>query len=197
MWSSTIIIGRLKNYLSWSSTILTIFHTDCIIDLSNRGFPRNRRAPMTITFIGHSSISSSEKIKNIVKHLIRKNAFSHNKIICYLGGRGDFDELCATACRELKKERGDIELIYVTPYISLSEQSKIRYNEEQGLYDSSIYPPIESTPPRFAISKRNEWMILNSDLVIAYVIRSYGGAYKSLQVAKKRNKRIINICSLI
>lgn len=126
-----------------------------------------------------------------------KNAFSHNKIICYLGGRGDFDELCATACRELKKERGDIELIYVTPYISLSEQSKIRYNEEQGLYDSSIYPPIESTPPRFAISKRNEWMILNSDLVIAYVIRSYGGAYKSLQVAKKRNKRIINICSLI
>jgi len=66
-----------------------------------------------------------------------------------------------------------------------------------GLCDTSIYPPIENVPPKFAISKRNEWMMISADLIIAYVNRSYGGAYKSLQVAKRRKKKIINICNFL
>ena len=52
----------------------------------------------------------------------------------------------------------------------------------------------EHIPPRFAILKRNEWMIDNADLVIAYVDHRYGGAYKSLLFAQRRKKKIINIC---
>ena len=63
-----------------------------------------------------------------------------------------------------------------------------------GFCDTSIYPPIEQVPPRFAISKRNEWMMANADLIIAYVNHEYGGAYQSLRVAKRRKKKIINIC---
>ncbi len=59
---------------------------------------------------------------------------------------------------------------------------------------ASIYPPIENTPPRFAILKRNEWMMTNADVIIAYVTHNYGGAYKSLEVAKRKKKKIINIC---
>jgi len=66
-----------------------------------------------------------------------------------------------------------------------------------GLCDTSIYPHIENVPPKFAISKRNEWMMISADLIIAYVNRSYGGAYKSLQVAKRRKKKIINICNFL
>ena len=62
-----------------------------------------------------------------------------------------------------------------------------------GLYDSIVYPPIEKTPPRFAISKRNEWMISKADLVIAYVSRTYGGAYQTLQFARRKKKRVINL----
>lgn len=61
------------------------------------------------------------------------------------------------------------------------------------LYDSIIYPPIENTPPKFAIIKRNEWMVNKSDLIIAYVNRSYGGAYKSFAYAEKKKKTIINL----
>ena len=64
---------------------------------------------------------------------------------------------------------------------------------DSDLYDSTIYPPIENTPMRYAISKRNEWMILNSDIVVAYVKRSYGGAYKTLQFAYRNQKKIINL----
>ena len=85
----------------------------------------------------------------------------------------------------------------MSPYISLSEQEKIKEMQNSGLCDTSIYPPIENTSPRFAIIKRNEWMMLNADIVIAYVEREYGGAYRSLQIAKRKKKKIINICDII
>ena len=66
---------------------------------------------------------------------------------------------------------------------------------EYGLYDSSIYPPIETVPPKFAITKRNEWMVSNADLIIAFVKHKYGGAYKTLTWAKRKNKKIINLCN--
>jgi len=152
---------------------------------------------MIITFAGHSIVSSSIKIKEIVKNQIRNNIIGNKSVTCYLGGYGDFDEICARACRELKQEYSGIEVVYVTPYISLSEQAKIKEMQAYGLYDSSIYPPIENAPPRFAILKRNEWMITSADLIIAYVTHSYGGAYKSLQVARRRKKKIINICDFL
>ena len=152
---------------------------------------------MTITFAGHSLISSVKKIKEMVKEQIRNNIVDVKLVNCYLGGYGDFDEICARACRELKQEYDDIEIVYVTPYISLSEQEKIKEMQRCGLCDTSIYPPIENVPLRFAISKRNEWMMTNADLIIAYVNRSFGGAYKSLQVAKRKKKKIINIYDLL
>ena len=152
---------------------------------------------MTIAFAGHSFISSNNMVKEMVKDQIRNNIIDNNLVTCYLGGYGNFDEICARACRELKQEYGTIEIVYVTPYISLSEQTKIKEMQCCGLFDTSIYPPIENVPPRFAILKRNEWMMTNADLIIAYVNHNYGGAYKSLQVAKRKKKKIINIYDLL
>ncbi|MBQ7364673.1 MAG: hypothetical protein IJW46_03665, partial [Clostridia bacterium] len=87
--------------------------------------------------------------------------------------------------------------VYVTPYISLSEQAKIKELLKYGLYDESLYPPIENVPLRFAISKRNEWMMTNADLVVVYVNQQYGGAYTSLQVARRKKKKIVNICDFL
>ena len=151
---------------------------------------------MIIAFSGHSSVVSGDKIKEIVEEQIRNSFVGHHPVICYLGGYGDFDRICACACRELKEEYRFIELVYVSPYISLSEQKKIKEMQENGFCDTSIYPPIERVPLRFAISKRNEWMMENADLIIAYITHSYGGAYKSLRVAKRKKKKIINIFDL-
>lgn len=152
---------------------------------------------MNITFIGHSFISRHETVKRAVKELVKSSACDSELIVCYLGGYGEFDEICADACRELKQEIDTIKLVYVTPYLNLSEQAKIKDMNKSFLYDEIFYPPIESTPPRFAISKRNDWMIKNADLVIAYVDHNHGGAYKSLQKAIRRKKNIINVCDII
>ncbi len=151
---------------------------------------------MVISFAGHASVALRSGVKEIVKEQIRNHIVGVERVTFYLGGYGEFDEICACACRELKKEHGNVELVYVTPYMSLSEQTRIKEMQSRGLYDASIYPPIENTPPRFAISKRNEWMMANADLIIAYVCRGYGGAYQSLRMAERRKKKIINICDL-
>ena len=150
---------------------------------------------MIISFAGHSSVSRGEKLCELVKEQIIKNANADDPITFYLGGYGDFDEICARACRELKRAYKSIELVYVMPYITASEQEKVKEMIEYGLYDSSIYPPIETVPPKFAITKRNEWMVSNADLIIAFVKHNYGGAYKTLTWAKRKNKKIINLCN--
>ena len=152
---------------------------------------------MIISFAGHSSVNAVNRVKACVREQLQQHINGIDSVRFYVGGYGDFDILCAHVCKELKKEYGNIEVVYVTPYISLSEQRKIKELQRQGLCDASLYPPIENTPPRFAILKRNEWMMANADLIIAYVNRSYGGAYQSLVTAKRKNKKIINICEFM
>ncbi len=152
---------------------------------------------MTIAFVGHAKLSSSDGIKERIKEEMRKNIADGIQVSCYLGGYGAFDTICARACMELKAEYDGVEVLYVAPYLSLSEQRKIKEMRSFGLCDASIYPPIENTPPKFAILKRNEWMMANADLVIAFVNRGYGGAYQALQVAKRKKKKIINICDFL
>ena len=56
-----------------------------------------------------------------------------------------------------------------------------------------MYPPLEQVPPRFAIIKRNQWMVEKSDLLVAFVLYKRGGAFTTYQYAAKKGKRIINL----
>lgn len=60
-------------------------------------------------------------------------------------------------------------------------------------YDDTTYPPLEGVPLKFAISKRNEWMVDQADVVVAYVQHSWGGAAATLRYAESKHKRIIRI----
>ena len=59
-------------------------------------------------------------------------------------------------------------------------------------YDGTFYPPLEKVPRRFAISKRNEYMVNEADIVVAYVTHDWGGAAKTLAYARRKQKEIIN-----
>lgn len=142
---------------------------------------------MTVTFCGHSQKSYEkdieQKLYRIIEEMIEKGA---NEFL--LGGYGNFDNLAAKVVKKLKAKYPHINSILVVPYLDR------KYNLE--MYDSSVYPPLEDVPLRFAISKRNEWMIQNSQVVVAYVRYSWGGASKTLMYAQKRKKQIINIGNL-
>ena len=145
---------------------------------------------MIITFLGHRSVFPYEALSNILKAIIVEEVKQSDHTIFYCGGYGDFDNLCARVCRSIADRFPNCEVVYITPYLC---GSKPKSGIDHSLYDSILYPPLENVPPRFAIDRRNEWMINQADLIVAFVDHSYGGAYKSLTYAKRKKKRIINL----
>lgn len=142
---------------------------------------------MRVTFCGHKDINTmavAAPLHSCIENLIKEGATEF-----YLGGYGSFDTLAARTIRDLKKKYPNIASFLIIPYLDREY--------DLALYDGSIYPPIENVPPRFAITKRNEWMVQESDVVVAYVIHDWGGAVKTLKYAERKTKRIINIAEAI
>ena len=139
---------------------------------------------MTVTFCGHGDEIYDEKLRkrlyDILEELINKGA---NEFL--LGGYGAFDLLAAHTVKSLKEKYPHINSVFVCAYIDRGY--------DLNLYDCSEYPPIENVPKRFAIVKRNEWMIRQSDVLVAYVRYDWGGAAKTLKYAIKKQKHIINL----
>ena len=148
---------------------------------------------MIITFVGHSKINKSNILHDRIRQVILENIKQNERIMFYCGGYGDFDTFCIEICISIRKQIPNCELVYVTPYILTKPIRREKHLNEFDIYDSIVYPPIEKTPPKFAIIKRNEWMINEADLIIAYVTHTYGGARKALEYAAKKKKRIINL----
>lgn len=138
---------------------------------------------MEITFCGHAQVSNPTEVTDWLR-AVTQDLIERGGTTFYLGGYGEFDSLAAAVLREQKKKYPQIELILVLPYLNASKDAL-------G-YDGTIYPPLESAPPRFAISKRNQWMVDASDVVVAYVLRKWGGAATTLQYAKRKKKEIFS-----
>ena len=61
-------------------------------------------------------------------------------------------------------------------------------------YGETMLPEgVESIHPRYAISWRNKWMVNETDIVIAYITHSWGGAAQYVEKARKKEKPIINL----
>ena len=139
---------------------------------------------MTVTFCGHSQVANSASVAaalaKIIDDLIAEGADEF-----LLGGYGEFDTIAAVAIRNAKKNYPGIRSTLVIPYIDR--------DYDPALYDGSLYPPLETVPRRYAISKRNEWMVANSDVVIACIQHSWGGAATTLKYAERKHKRIISV----
>ena len=137
---------------------------------------------MTVTFCGHRDVPEPELIKiwlnQTIEELIHEGA---DRFL--LGGYGQFDRLAASVVRKQKERYPAIRSVLVLPYLDRKHDA--------SLYDESIYPPLETVPRRFAISRRNKYMIDMADYVIAFVTHDFGGAYTSLCYAQRKHKRII------
>jgi len=142
---------------------------------------------LIITFCGHSKLIEQN---TICTHLTRELhiLLDQGNHKFYLGGYGDFDLLAAKVLHELKSEYPELESILILPYLDRPVDA--------SLYDSTIYPPLENVPKRYAISRRNKWMVEQADMVIACVDHDWGGASKTLEYAVKKGLRIINLGGL-
>ncbi|MBQ2714543.1 MAG: hypothetical protein IJF76_02810 [Clostridia bacterium] len=145
---------------------------------------------MIISFFGHKNTLLSqlqyEYLCVYLENLIKEN----QKCVFYLGGYGSFDNTCLKILKKLKCSYPNIELVFITPYLR-ENYTKLKIAKET--FDDVIYPPIENVPLRFAISKRNEWIVSVSDFIFVFISHNFGGAYSAYSHALKKKVPTINL----
>ena len=120
------------------------------------------------------------------------NAANQDCEVFYTGAMGEFDSLFLSAVRKTKKVYPNIKLICVKPYFTNDINTDRDYYA--ALYDDIIIPDeLAGIHPKAAIKARNRWMIDNSDIVLIYTVRNYGGAYEAKRYAERKGKVIFFI----
>ncbi|MBR6513964.1 MAG: hypothetical protein IKT46_03925 [Clostridia bacterium] len=141
-------------------------------------------------FFGHRKLYAdiSCKLELQIEDLILNN----NVKGFYVGNNGAFDMTVIKILDGLSKKH-NITYNIVIAYLPAKQESCYPYDISKTLYPEGI----EKSPKRFAISRRNEWMIEHSDYVISYVTNSYGGANKYTEIARRKGKKTINIADTL
>ena len=140
------------------------------------------------TFVGHSKFVKCrlnfEKLKSTLEELINEGVDNF-----YIGTHGEFDTLCLNACVSLKEKYSHIAIFKVFSYISQILKEPKMKNIDNICFD------IEHIHFKQKITKSKELMIDKSDIIICYVDEeiTHSGAKNSLNYAKKKNKKIINL----
>ena len=141
----------------------------------------------TCCFFGHREVMHNikEKLKAIIEKLIAEDGVTE----FFVGHQGQFDGMVYSVLKELKAKYPYIRYTVVLAYMP-DEHIKEVYGED------TLFPDgMESVPKKFAISKRNDWMMRQSGFAICYVYKVTGGATKFREKSEKKGLRIIDVLS--
>lgn len=139
---------------------------------------------MTATFFGHRDTPSEieTELRLVLTDLIKNESVT----VFYVGNNGSFDYM-------VKRVLEDLSVIYPINYNIVLPYLPVKKNEYEN-FENTVFPEgLEAVPKRFAVSYRNKWMIDQSDVVVTYVTRNFGGAYQFKSIAEKEGKRIIEL----
>lgn len=127
-----------------------------------------------------------ERLTTVLTTLIEKEGVD----TFLVGGYGDFDLLAGNVTHTLKKKFPSINTWLVLAY-----GSELLGCKPLPPFDVFDYPvDIERCKKRYAIAARNQHMVRQADVIVCYV-DTYGGAFKTLQFALKKNKIVINLAN--
>jgi len=139
---------------------------------------------MTCTFFGHRRIKAD--MRDELKELIMRLIDDYDTKQFLVGNNGAFDALVQGVLDEICRTRDDVSYSIVLSYVDELALS--------GDQHATIFPEgLEYVPRRFAISKRNEWLIKSSDYVIAYVKYSVSNSFRWTEKAMKKGLIVFNL----
>lgn len=150
---------------------------------------------MTVCFCGHSNLYGQyDELKQKCFHTVRNHIIAGADRFL-VGNYGNFDSLAAAVCFSLKAEYTHIEVDLMIPYYRpiVDTYTKETYNR----FDNVIVPPLENTPHRYRIIKSNQYMVDQSDVVVAYVRNKSGGAARTMHYALRKRKIVINLANIL
>ena len=138
-----------------------------------------------VTFCGHRDLPDRAAVEAWLRRTL-PCLYAQGARRFYVGGYGAFDAAAAAATLALRAAHPEVEVVLVRPYLDAGPAP------QPGM--ASVYPPLERVPRRFAIARRNRWMVDHSDMMICYVREgSTGGAEKTLRYAERRGIEIFRL----
>ncbi len=107
---------------------------------------------------------------------------------CFLvGNNGAFDRMAPGGLRCVSREYSGVSCSVVICGLPRTRQ------EGDPLPEETLFPEgLETVPPRWAIVRRNRWMVSQADVVAVHARRP-GGADRARAYALLHNRRIIEI----
>ena len=134
-------------------------------------------------FIGHRDTPPSilPRLREAVEWHITE--YGVNEFV--VGKYGSFDSLAAQAVREVKQYHPRIRLTLLLPYYDPHKKIEL-----PGGFDGSLYPDgLEHAPRRAAIVRANQYMVRQSDYLIAYDAGRIGNTRKLVEYARHRERK--------
>ncbi len=139
------------------------------------------------TFFGHrdSPDSLQPKLLAAIEDLI----VHHQVDQFYVGHQGAFDRMAAACLMHLSARYPHIRCAVVLAYLPQGKPSPDRVFPLPTLVPEGL----ETIPPRFAILRRNQWMLSRTDYVIGYLQYPFGGAAPFIEKADRLHKTVIRL----
>lgn len=126
-----------------------------------------------------------EKVKEQALILIKEESVD----TFYVGSKGAYERDAYNAVLQIKQNNPDIIIIFVAA--SMKE-----VNEEERYFDSFIYPDSAAIGyKRWCIVHRNNWIIENTDFIIAYN-QLKGRAFDVCKRAKNKGVMVIELAEI-
>ena len=137
------------------------------------------------TFFGHRD--ATEEIKPRLRQAVIDLIEKEGVLRFYVGAQGRFDGMVRNLLKELA-EIYPIRFEVVLAYLPSPERKECPEGFPVFLPEGQ-----ENVPFRFAIDRRNRWMVAESDYVVSYTYKAHGGAVKFTEYAAKKGKTVIKI----
>lgn len=128
------------------------------------------------TFFGHSQCPD---LRSELREAVMRLAGDGIDMF-YVGDHGNFDAQVRSVLSELGLRYG-VVLAYLPK------------GAGAGFGDTMFPEGLELVHPRYAIDRRNHWMLERSDYVVTYVHHGWGGAAKFAALAERQGKRMIRL----
>ena len=132
----------------------------------------------TCFFIGHHDAPAS--VRPLLDESVERHISEYGVTSFTVGRYGNFDRMASEAVKAAKKRHRWVTLSLLLPYHPYDQPI-----ETPDGYDSTFYPPgMETVPKRVAIVRANQYMIQNTDYLIAYN-RGHGNTDSLVDFARR------------
>ena len=140
---------------------------------------------MVCTFFGRKNAPSSvkEKLSEAINDLIKRGYDEF-----YVGNNGNFDFYVQSVLSDITKTNCKVNFTVV---LSRPDEKAIFAEQIFTLFPDGL----EKVPPRFAISKRNDWLIKKAQVVVAYADNRFTNSQKWIEKAKNKGVDVINLAN--